>query len=488
MRIVHRVVVLSLVALVAAVGWVGARARLREASPRAETQSALVVTTTAQRQDLVLAVTQTGVVAAKHATPVIPEISGRTQWVCDNGIVVSKGDAILRLDPTKLQEQVTDLTVRYEEAARRQAEADAVGRAQMEESRLRLQQAENEADAFARQQEATLARSADSIAFDAAELKHREEDVQVKERLAAKGYVPDSDAEREAASFKAAEFSVRKARTEHEVKQSQSAADTIQRRQNVDWTLRGMSRSRSHSEREVRMSGNEVENLTLQLARAREDVAKTTLTAPVAGLVMLSSQGGWRGETRLPRPGDWVSQGREVAQIVSLDRLQVNLELDQSQIMMVGMGQSAEVTLEAMPQRVLKGKITAIGQTARRPPIQGWMGMSSTATFPVTVELPPTQGAMIRPGMHATVRLVAERIKDVIVIPTGCIFHRDGRAIVFAKRDGRFVPVSVTTGKSNGDYTVIAKGLKEGETIALNDLGVAATGETPTGQTKEPPA
>jgi len=479
---VHKGAALGLTVVVATLGWLGVRARVRTAQS-SEASAALVVTTTAKRQDLLVTVTQTGVVAAKNSTPVIPEISGRVQWACANGIVVSKGDTILRLDPTQMQEALTDLNVRYEEAKRQQAQADAVGKARNEENRLHLQQAENEAAAFERQQEETLKQSSDAIGFDAAELKYKREDAEAKERLASKGYVPETEAERQAASLKAAEFSVQRAQTDQALKASKAASDTIDRRRNVDWAMRGASRGRSRSEREVRMSGNQVENLDVQVQRAHEDLARTTLTAPVGGLVVLSSQGGWRGESRLPRPGDWVSQGREVAQIVSLDRLQVALELDQSQITKVSMGQPAEVTLEAMPRQVLKGKVTAIGQTARRPPIQGWMGTSSTATFPVTVDLPPTGSAMIRPGMHATVRIVAQRVEKVIVVPTGCIFRRDGGSIVFAQRKGKFVPVSVTTGASNTDYTAITHGLEEGERIALNDLGT--TGEANTAQPQE---
>jgi len=232
-----------------------------------------------------------------------------------------------------------------------------------------------------------------------------------------------------------------------------------------------MSRTRSRSERDVRMSGNEVDNLQLQLERAREDLARTTITAPTKGLLVLSAQGGWRGDSQLPRLGDWMSQGREVAQIVSLDRMQVKLEFDQAEITGVKMGQQAEVSIEALPGTVLKGQVTAIGQTARRPPVQGWMGTSSTATFPVTIDLPPAGKALIRPGMRATVRIVYRRIEGAITVPTGCIFRRDNHSIVFVQRNGKFAPVSVTVGKSNGDYTAITKGLKAGERIALNDLG-----------------
>ncbi|HUT75981.1 MAG TPA: efflux RND transporter periplasmic adaptor subunit [Armatimonadota bacterium] len=477
-----RAIIFSLAAVVAvgAAGWggwrvIGARngASQHRALPAAKGDP-LVVTTTARRQDLLITVTQTGVVAARNSSPVIPEISGRIQWICANGIVISAGEPLVRLDPTTFQDQVTDLSVRYDNAVRRQAEAEAARMTRMKEMRLRLQRAQDDVAAFERQQQVALQQAADAIAFHAKELEQRRQEVEVKRRLAAKGLVPGTEVEREEAALKAAEFSLQRERGDYELKKSQSAAEVGGRRRNVNNTARDMSRTRSWTERDVRMTGNEVENFELQLARAREDLAKTTLTAPAGGLVMLSPQGGRMGGSRTPRTGDWVSQGREVAAIISLGRMQVKLELDQEQIAGASMGQAAEVTIEALPGKALKGRVTAIGQNARRPPVQGWMGLSSSATFPVTIDLPPIGKALIRPGMRAGVRLVARRIKDAIVVPSGCIFRRDGRAVVFVQRNGKFAPVAVVTGGTNGDYTAIKQGLRAGERVALNDLGQSA--------------
>ena len=477
-------ILLLSVAFLGALGWVG-RATQRHRAKSAEQAKQLVVTTTAKRHDLLLTITQTGVIAAKSTTPVIPEISGRLQWVCENGILVKAGDQILRLDPTKMQEDLDALIVRYDAASRRQATAESVGKARMEEMRLRLKQAEDAVTSFERQQEIALRQKADKLKFDAADLDRRREDVETKRRLAAKGLIPGSELDRESASLKAAEFALQRAQTDYELEKSKVAADTLERRRNVNNTTRDMSRTRSWSERETRMSGNEVENLKLQLDRAKEDMKKTVLTASVGGLVVLSAQGGWRGNSQLPRLGDWVSQGREVASVISLDHMQVKLELDQKQIAGVKMGQSAEVTIEALPGKTLQGKITSIGQTARRPPVQGWMGMSATTSFPVTLDLAPAGKVLLRPGMRATVRLVSQRIKNAILVPSGCIFTRDGHSLVYAERQGRFVPVAVTTGASDGDYTAITKGLQEGERLALNDLGAPAEQE-PGAKPKEP--
>jgi RND family efflux transporter MFP subunit len=444
-------------------------------------EAPLVVTTAAKRQDLEIAITETGSVEARKSTPVVPEISGRVQWACENGIVVAAGDPIVRLDPTDLQDRLTDLVTRYDDAVRSQKQSQLEGSARMKEMQLRLQQAEESVATFERQQQVALRKMEDSIAFHEHELAYQKEDAALKKRLADKGLIAGTEVERADAAVKAAEFALVREKTEYELAKSQAEADTGERRRQVTNTTRDISRTRSWSERGVRMSGNEVENLTLQVSRAREDLAKTTISAPVAGLVVLTSQGGWRGETHLPRLGDWISQGREVANVVSLERMQVKLELDQTQITGVKMDQAAQIMIEALPGQVFKGKVSAIGQNARRRSVQGWMGQSANATFPVTIDLPPTGKALIRPGMRASVRLVSRRIKDATVVPSGCVFRRDGKSIVFAQRDGRFVSVPVTTGATNGEYIEIKSGLKAGERIALNDLG------TPAGETKPKP-
>jgi RND family efflux transporter MFP subunit len=465
---------LGVVAVVGAVGGAaGWQARAHRARPSAKAEE-MVVTTTAKRQDLLFAVTQTGVIAARKSTPVVPELSGRIQWVCEDGIVVAAGDTILRLDPTKVQEDAADLAVRYDEAKRRKAQADAVGKARMKEMKLRLQRAEDDVAAFERQQAVDLRQASDSIAFHAAELERRRQELEVKQRLAAKGLIAGTEVEREQAGVRAAEFALTRERSDYELKKSQAAAEASSKRRTVNDTARDMMRARTWSERDVRMTGNEVDNLKLQLERAQADLGKTTLTAPVPGLVMLQAQGGWRGEARTLRMGDWVMQGREVAQIIGLGQMQVKLELDQSQITGVRMGQAAQVSVEALPGQVLQGKVTAIGQTARRPPVQGWMGVSRTATFPVTIDLPPSRQSLIRPGMRASVRIVSRRIPDAILVPSGCIFRRDGRSVVFVQRNGAFALAEVRTAESNGEYTAITRGLKAGDRIALNDLGAAA--------------
>jgi HlyD family secretion protein len=153
--------------------------------------------------------------------------------------------------------------------------------------------------------------------------------------------------------------------------------------------------------------------------------------------------------------------------------------LDQARISGVKTGQEAIVEIDALPGEGFRGKVVEIGQTARRPPLEGWWGMSSEQTFPVTIELPRVEETKMRPGMRANVRIVMKRIEDAITIPAECVFERDGRFVVYVQHDGRYREVTVKTGESNGDYTVILDGLKQGDSVALNDLRTSAVAAAP---------
>ncbi len=299
---------------------------------------------------------------------------------------------------------------------------------------LRLQIAQDQETFLERQGQFTLDQQKDSIGNDAGELKYTREDAEVTRRLAAKGLVAGTNVEQQDATVKSSEFSVAHENTDWELKSKQAEADAGTRHRAVLNTTRDMTWTRSFTDRSVRLSGNTVDNVTLQRGRAQDDLAKTAIASPASGLIVLSQLGDFQGDTHLPRQGDFISQGREVGEIVSLEQMEVKLELDQKQITGVRMGQPAEVVIEALPGVVLKGKVSSIGQTARRPPIEGWQGVSSSATFPVTIDLPPTGKIMLRPGMQADVTLVSERLPNVIVVPTSCIFHHDRQSIVFAAR------------------------------------------------------
>jgi HlyD family secretion protein len=145
--------------------------------------------------------------------------------------------------------------------------------------------------------------------------------------------------------------------------------------------------------------------------------------------------------------------------------------LDQPRVTGVKVGQEAIVEVDALPGRTFEGKVVRIGETARRPPLEGTWRTGSETTFPVTIDLPKMKKALMRPGMRANTVIVTRRIEDVVTVPAECVFEREGGSIVYVERNGQYQERTVEVGTSSGDYTEIVRGLKQGERVALNDLG-----------------
>jgi hypothetical protein len=58
-------------------------------------------------------------------------------------------------------------------------------------------------------------------------------------------------------------------------------------------------------------------------------------------------------------------------------------------------------------------------------------------------------------------------VKDTLVVPSAAIFTKDSIKIVYVAKDNKFTPVQIESGLSNSSESIISKGLKGDETIAL---------------------
>jgi len=89
--------------------------------------------------------------------------------------------------------------------------------------------------------------------------------------------------------------------------------------------------------------------------------------------------------------------------------------------------------------------------------------------------LPPEEDSqldvLLRPGLLADVEITVDKIADAINVPNQAIIEKGGRQVVFVQNpvDQRFEERVVKLVKRSESVTVIAEGLKPGETIALGD-------------------
>ena len=132
--------------------------------------------------------------------------------------------------------------------------------------------------------------------------------------------------------------------------------------------------------------------------------------------------------------------------------------VDELDILSLQAGQTAEVTLEAVPDTEFHGIISRIDTT----------GQSAGGTTRYAVEITLVRTAQMLPGMSAAAVITIEQVTDILVVPVGALQEEWPRVFVYTELDSSGNPtraIDVLTGLSDGVYVEILAGLSLGDNV-----------------------
>lgn len=166
----------------------------------------------------------------------------------------------------------------------------------------------------------------------------------------------------------------------------------------------------------VESARHRIEQYEANLAKARHDLTKVTLTAPMAGVVTRLNVE--EGENAIM--GTLNNPGTVLLTISDLGTMEAWVEVDETEVVDVALGQPAEVTIDAFPGRTFPGRVTEIGNS----PLRIRAGATREAVdFEVKITLDEAP-ANIRPGLSAKASIkVAERAQ-ALAVPLGAVTVR----------------------------------------------------------------
>jgi membrane fusion protein (multidrug efflux system) len=203
----------------------------------------------------------------------------------------------------------------------------------------------------------------------------------------------------------------------------------------------------------------------LALANAR--LAKTEIKAPFTGVIGLRSIS----------VGDYVKEGADVVNLESIDALKVDFRVPEIYLKQVSVGQSLQVTLDALPGKIYEGKVFAIN------PLVDAAGRAIV----IRAQVKNTDTAL-RPGMFARVRLFTRTVEDALVLPEQALVPQGEDQYVFRIVDGKAVRTKVGVGQRRDGMVEIVAGVAAGDNVVsagqlkLRDgspVAVAGTGKPP---------
>lgn len=218
----------------------------------------------------------------------------------------------------------------------------------------------------------------------------------------------------------------------------------------------------------------QIKQAEASLKSTLDSLAKTTYVSPIDGII--TSLQVEEGETAII--GTMNNPGTVMLTIADLSVMEVEVEVDETDVIGVALGQEADVRVDALPNTVFKGQVTEIGSSAIQ---QSTSGLSSSTQeskdFKVVVTLNDPD-RKLKPGLSASADIIVARRTQALAVPISALVLRDkpdapagapasareeeGVFIVEAGR-AKFAPV--IKGIAGGMNIEIVAGLKEGQEI-----------------------
>ena len=194
------------------------------------------------------------------------------------------------------------------------------------------------------------------------------------------------------------------------------------------------------------------------LAQAKLRLDNATLKAPFAGVI--STINIVVGQTT----------SGVAAQLIDRDPLRIELSLSENDIVQVAVGDTVDITIDAIRDWQQTGTITAIAPAANTT--SGVVGYSARVDF-------SDNDPRILVGMTANLTIVTDQRENVLIVPNSALLPKGtGRVVQIVGADGQPQEVDVTIGISDGIVSEVLSGLSEGQSIIA----------TPTSRTTDGPS
>lgn len=207
----------------------------------------------------------------------------------------------------------------------------------------------------------------------------------------------------------------------------------------LDLETKGFISSQAKDEAE-----NNLKVAEAALALSEAKLAKLTIAAPFSGIIGLRSVS----------IGDYVKEGADMVNLEAIDPLKVDFRVPEIYLTQLSVGQTLQLTLDAIPGKTYEGKVFAIN------PLIDAAGRAVVIRAQVR-----NQDTTLRPGMFARVRLFTRDLQEALVVPEQAIVPQGDEWFVYRVVDGKAQRARIDIGQRRDGKAEIVKGLQDGDMV-----------------------
>jgi len=213
----------------------------------------------------------------------------------------------------------------------------------------------------------------------------------------------------------------------------------------------------------------QIDQAKASLESTLDILSKTVYNSPIDGII--TSLRVEEGETAMI--GTMNNPGTILMTIADLSVMEVEVDVDETDVIGVEIGHRAEVRVDALPDQTIEGKVTEIGSSA----LQQTTASQESKDFKViiTLENPPES---LKPGLSASADIITAEKQDVLAVPISALVLREKEEKENSKNDEQEEGVYVVENSRVKFFPVekgimgemmieIISGLEEGQEIVV---------------------
>ncbi|WP_462265449.1 efflux RND transporter periplasmic adaptor subunit [Mucilaginibacter sp.] len=182
-----------------------------------------------------------------------------------------------------------------------------------------------------------------------------------------------------------------------------------------------------------------------RLQSSRRRISDASIKAPISGVV----------NQRYIEQGAYVAPGTKLFELVDVSKLKLKVNVNESQVANIRMGQQSKVLSGVFPDQQFSGTVSFIAAKG-----------DNTLNFPVEIKMNSNPGNKLKAGMYATAVFEFAKEKPAITVPRGSFVGSVSSNEIFVlEGDNTARSRKVVSGRIIGDQVEVLSGLKEGETV-----------------------
>lgn len=392
----------------------------------------------------------------------------------------SPGDKVAELDASSLEDQLVQQRIAVENAQAAFTKAKA---------ELEIQIKQNESDIAAAQQMLDFAKAdlekyengdfpqskkqlEEEITLAEANLERGSDKRMWSEKLFEKGVIQRTELQSDRLAENSAQIALERARRaldvleqyEYPRQRAQYEADIAEAERELERTRLQAEARRADRETAMRTSRAKLDLEIEKLRKLEDQIAKATIRAPVAGMVVYGREKGGRwGGGEPVKVGAEVRERQEIISIPGEGGLIAAASIHESVIKQIEAGQPVLIRVDAIPGTEFHGRVQFV---APLPDQQSWWMNPDLRVYKTEVSI-DDQIPEMRPGMSCSLEILIDELQDTLYVPIQAIVEYRGQHIAFVQEGDEVVERRVTVGAHNDLFVAIDSGLQEGETALL---------------------